>query len=50
MVKHLHCGIGDHVVLASQFGLQSLTPLFVAVCGRLPLGVVNWATSVALLK
>ena len=30
----------------SQLGLPSLTPLSVAGCGRLPLGVLHWATSV----
>ena len=33
----------------SQLELSSLTPLSVA-CGRLKLGVANWATSVALLE
>ena len=33
-----------------QFDLQSLTPLSVAGCGRLELGVCHWATSVALLQ
>ena len=35
---------------ASQFDVQSLTPLSIAGCGRLQLGVAYWATSVALLK
>ena len=30
----------------SQLDLASLTPLSVAGCGRLPLGVPHWATSV----
>ena len=30
----------------SQLDLPSLTPLFVAGCGRLQLGVSHWATSV----
>ena len=30
----------------SQLDLQSLTPVSVAVCGRLQLGVNYWATSV----
>ena len=33
----------------SELDLQSVTPLSVAGCGRLPLGVANWATSLALL-
>ena len=30
----------------SQFGLPSLTPLSLAGCGQLQLGVPHWATSV----
>ena len=30
----------------SQFDLPSLTPLSIAGCGRLQLGVPHWATSV----
>ena len=36
-------------VVTSQLDQPSLTPLFVASCGRLQLGVPHWATSVALL-
>ena len=32
-------------VTASQLDLPSLTPLFVAGCGRLQLGAPHWATS-----
>ena len=39
------CGWG---VTASQLDLPSLTPLFVAGCNRLQLGVAHWVTSVAL--
>ena len=35
---------------ARQFDLPSLTPLSVASCGRLQLGVAHGATSVALLQ
>ena len=35
---------------ASKLDLPSLTPLSVAGCGRLQLGVANWATAVALLQ
>ena len=35
---------------ATQFDLPSLTPLSVAGCGRLQLGVAHLATSVALLQ
>ena len=38
------------MVTASQLNLPSLTPLTVAGCGRLHLGVAHWATSVALLQ
>ena len=38
------------MVTASQLDLPSLTPLFVAGCGRLQLRVAHWATSVALLQ
>ena len=41
---------GGGGVTASQFDLPSLTPLFVAGCGRLQLGAHHWATSVALLQ
>ena len=34
----------------SQFDLLSLTPLSVAGCGRLQLGVPHWATSVDYFK
>ena len=34
----------------SQLHLQSLTPLSVADCGRLQLGVPHWATSVDYCK
>ena len=34
----------------SELDLPSLTPLSVAGCGRLQLGVPHWATSVALLQ
>ena len=36
--------------VTSQLDLQSLTPLSVAGCGRLQLGVAHQATSVALLQ
>ena len=36
-------------VTASQLEQLSLTPLFVAGCGRLQLEVANWVTSVSLL-
>ena len=39
-----------HGVTAGQLDLPSLTPLFVAGCGRLQLRVVHRATSVALLQ
>ena len=53
----LYCASGAYGVLliqmvgvtASQLDLPSLTPLSVAGCGRLQLGVAHWATSVALL-
>ena len=35
---------------ANQLDVPSLTPLSVAGCGRLQLGVVQWATSLALLQ
>ena len=35
---------------ASQFDLPSLMTFSVAGCGRLHLGVANWATSVASLQ
>ena len=35
---------------ANQFYLPSQTPLTVARCGRLQLGVTHWATSVVLLQ
>ena len=34
----------------SQLDLPSLTPLYVAGCGRLQLGVPHWATSVDYCK
>ena len=34
----------------SQLELPSLTPLSVADCGRLQLGVVHWATSVTFME
>ena len=37
-------------VKASQLDLPSLTPLFVAGCGRRQPGVTHWDTSVALLQ
>ena len=37
-------------VTASQLDLPSLTPLFLAGCGRLQLGAPHWAISVALLQ
>ena len=53
----LYCARGAQGVLpmrmgltASQLDVPSLTPLSVAGCGRLQLGVTHWATSVALLK
>ena len=36
--------------MATKFDLPSLTPLSVAGCGRLQLGVAHFATSVALLQ
>ena len=38
------------VGVTSQLNLLSLTPLFVAGCGRLQLGVPHWATSVDYCK
>ena len=38
------------LVTASQLDLPSLTPLPVAGCGRLQLGVADWANSKALLQ
>ena len=35
-------------VTASQLDLPSLTPLYVAGCGRVQLGVAQWPTLVAL--
>ena len=37
-------------VTASPLDLPSLTPLYVAGCGRLHLGVAHWATSLPLLQ
>ena len=37
-----HVGVGA----TSKFDLPSLTPLSVANCGRLQLGVLHWATLV----
>ena len=37
-------------VTASQLDLPSLTPLFVAGCGRLQLEAAHWATWVTLLQ
>ena len=34
----------------SQLDLPSLTPLYVAGCGRLQLGAPHWATSVSYCK
>ena len=53
---YLHCKSNVQVILphrgcratASQLDLSSLTPLSVAGCGRLHLGVAHWDTSVAL--
>ena len=36
--------------VTSQLDLPSLTPLSVASCGRLQLGVIHWATSVDYCK
>ena len=54
---NLYCARGAHGVLlmrvwvtVSQLDLPSLTPLFVAGCGRLELGVAHWTSSMALLK
>ena len=53
----LYCARGAQRVLpmriggaTSQLDLLSLTPLSVAGCGLLQLGVVHWATSLALLQ
>ena len=37
-------------LMASQLDLPYLTPLYVAACGRLQLGVAHGATSVSLLQ
>ena len=55
---HLHREIrGAHGVLALRVGVRqvnwtkpSLTPLSVAGCGRLQLGVLHWATSIDYCK
>ena len=52
---YLYCARGVHGVLrvglmASQLDVPPLTLLSVAGCGRLQLGVADWATSVALLQ
>ena len=53
----LYCVRGDQGVLpmtvgvtASRLDLPSLSPLSVAGCGRLKLGVAHWVTLVALLE
>ena len=56
---HLHRAIREALdgtalfrvgVTASQLDPSSLTPLSVAVCGRLQLGASHWATSLASLQ
>ena len=44
-----YCHVSGGVAV-SQSDLPSLTPLSVAGCGQLQLGVAHWATSVSLLQ